>query len=154
MLRFCQKLNFLFEHIQINLHSNNLTIYEKQYSFCVSSEVWKDNCFAPTFLFWKSCRVWIPILTLLYMGNSMKRSTWMKKSNFVQSIDTLVALESWDIQEFIFTSFNFIKKVWADFPLIEYEGLSNDEKSCFSCYFLWSKFQETIKLFFFEYWLI
>ena len=48
-------------------------------------------------------------------GNSMNRSTWMWKSNFVQSIDNLVSLESWDIQEFIFTSFNFRKKDWPGF---------------------------------------
>ena len=53
-------------------------------------------------------------------GNSMKRSTWMWKSNFVQNIDNLVIIG--DIQEFILISFNFTKKDWADFFKIEYEG--------------------------------
>ena len=55
---------------------------------------------------------------------SMKRSTWMWKSNFVKSIDNLASLESWDIQEFMFISFNFTKKDWGDFFKIEYEGLA------------------------------
>ena len=61
----------------------------------------------------------------------MKRSTWMWKSNFVQSIDNLVSLESWDIQEFIFISFNFTKKDWADFFKIEYEGLAKTKNLVF-----------------------
>ena len=71
------------------------------------------------------------IIQLQLMGNSMKRSTWMWKSNFVQSIDNVVSLESWDIQEFIFISFNFTKKDWADFFKIEYEGLAKTKNLVF-----------------------
>ena len=88
----------------------------------------------------------------LQLDNSMKRSTWMWKSNFVQSNDNLVSLKSWDIQEFIFISFNFIKKIRLIF-LNWIWGSSQDEKSYFSCSF-WNEFQETVKLFFFlQYWL-
>ena len=61
---------------------------------------------------------------LLLLGNSMKKSTWMWKSNFIESIDNSVSLESLDTEEFIFVSFNFTKKDWADFLLIECEGLA------------------------------
>ena len=47
----------------------------------------------------------------------MKRLTWLWKSNFVQSIDNLVSLESLDIQEFIWISFNFIRKGSVGFLL-------------------------------------
>ena len=46
-------------------------------------------------------------------------------------------------------SFNFIKIGWADFLLIEYEGLAKMKNLVFlGIYSFGNKFQETVKLFF------
>ena len=70
----------------------------------------------------------------------------MWKSNFVLSIDNLVSLESWDILQFIFIRFNFIKEKLSWFSFNWILGCSQVKKSS------WNQFQETVKLFF-EYWL-
>ena len=54
-----------------------------------------------------------------------------RSPNFDESIDNLVSLESWDIQEFIFISFDLTKKDWADFFKIEYDGLAKTKNLVF-----------------------
>ena len=46
-------------------------------------------------------------------------------------MDNLVSLKSLDIQKFIFKSFNFVKKGWTDFLLIEYDGLAKTKNLVF-----------------------
>ena len=77
---------------------------------------------------------------LLLLGNSMKKSTWMWKSNFIQSIDNSVSLGSLDTEEFIFVSFNFTKKRLGWFSFNRIWRSSQDEKSCFSWYSFWYSF--------------
>ena len=80
----------------------------------------------------------------LLQSNSMKTSTWMWKSNFRQSIDNLVSLESINTQ-LRHSNFNFLKQGQADFLLIGYEILTKTKILFFLVFIL--KFQKTVNFF-------